>query len=202
LSRTGFRWKGSNRDVEHTRPLLEGLSAGLAARDASSGALNRRLYDTLQKRSARPFISQWVTRVALQTVEREIANFTRAIVMGGDLESLVGELHAREARRRELLTVIGASESARRYDPKAIEQRVRERLDGWQRLLGTTRVADGRQFLREALDGPLLFTPDGEQYRFEGNLGHNRVISGIVDDDVPVQLLWRARQDSNLRPPA
>jgi len=35
-----------------------------------------------------------VTRVALQTVEREIANFTRAIVMGGDLESLVGELHA------------------------------------------------------------------------------------------------------------
>jgi hypothetical protein len=126
-------------------------------------------------------------RVALLTVEREIANFTRAIALGGDLESLVGELHAREARRRELLAVIGAGETGQSYDRKTIDQRVRERLDGWQRLLSTTRVESGRQFLREALDGPLLFTADGDRYLFEGKLGHDRVIAGVVDDDLPVQ---------------
>jgi hypothetical protein len=33
------------------------------------------------------------------------------------------------------------------------------------------RAADGRQFLREALEGPVSFTPDGKQYRFEATLG-------------------------------
>jgi site-specific DNA recombinase len=62
-------------------------------------------------------------RAALHTVEREIANFTRAVALGGNLESLVGELQAREARRRELLAVTAAGDTVPGYDRKTIERR-------------------------------------------------------------------------------
>ncbi len=136
----------------------------------------------------------------MHRVEREIANFTRPVALGGDLESLVGELHAREARRRDLLTVIAASDTGCSYDRKAIEKEVRESLDAWRSLLSTESVADGRQFLREALGTPLAFTADGQRYRFDGTLALGRLIAGAVDG--PVQHLWRARLVSNQRPPA
>jgi hypothetical protein len=126
---------------------------------------------------------------------------TRRFAVGGDLDSLVGELKAREARRRDLLAVIAASDTRARYDPKAIEQRVRERLDGWRALLALAQqhhVDDGRQLFREVMEGPVLFTPEGGSYRFEGHLGLGRLIAGVVGDDV--QPLWCARRDSNPRP--
>ena len=110
-------------------------------------------------------------RTALQIIEREIANFTRRFAVGGDLDSLVGELKPREARRRDLLAVIAASDTRARYDPKAIEQRVRERLDGWRALLALAQqhhVDDGRQLFREVMEGPVLFTPEGGSYASRG----------------------------------
>ena len=87
--------------------------------------------------------------------------------------------------------MVAASDIVGQFDRTAVDQWVRERLDGWQALLATTRVADGRQFLREALEGPLLFTPDGRTLRFEGSVRYEQLIAGAIGDQL--QPLWRAR---------
>ncbi len=120
-------------------------------------------------------------RATLATVEREIGNLTRAIAIGGDLETLVEELRTREARRQDLQTLIAASATVPRYDRQAIEREVRTGLESWRTLLSGS-LADGRQFLREVLEGPILFTPDGDRYRFDLVIGCGRLVSGVVDD--------------------
>ena len=42
-----------------------------------------------------------------------------------------------------------------------------------------------------------MLTPNGTSYTFEGELVVDRLLVGDVGDH-----FWRARQDSNLRPPA
>jgi hypothetical protein len=49
----------------------------------------------------------------------------------------------------------------------------------WRGLL-TGSIADGRQLLREALSGPLIFTGVGKSYRFKGPLATGRIIAGAV----------------------
>jgi hypothetical protein len=58
---------------------------------------------------------------------------------------------------------------------------VREKLTIWRSLL-TASVEDGRQFLREALDGPIRFTPrpTEQEYQFEGEIGLGRLFSGVA----------------------
>ena len=48
----------------------------------------------------------------------------------------------------------------------AIERKVLAQMEKWRGLL----KSDGRQLLREALDGPIRFTRDGSEYRFSGSL--------------------------------
>jgi hypothetical protein len=109
-------------------------------------------------------------------------HLTRAITLGGDLDSLVRELRDHEARRRDVLAVIVAGDTAPRYDLQVIERDLRTNRDAWRALLTSERLADGRQFLREAFEGPLLFTPDGRRYRFEGVVDRSRLIAGAVGD--------------------
>jgi hypothetical protein len=120
-------------------------------------------------------------RTALQAVEREIGNLARAIAAGGQLEPLLVELRARQARRDELLDAIAVYEgaNAQRFDRNAIEHKVCQHIDGWRALL-TKHTSDGRQLLREILAGPLRFTPEGRTYRFEGELAAGRLLAGIA----------------------
>ena len=69
--------------------------------------------------------------------------------------------------------------NAQRFDRIAIEQKVRQHIDGWRALL-TKRTSEGRQLLREVLAGPLRFTPEGRTYRFEGELAAGRLLSGMA----------------------
>ena len=66
-----------------------------------------------------------------------------------------------------------------KIDIKAVEKRVREKLAGWRGLL-TRQTQDGRQLLRELLAGPLRFTPENRQYRFEGEVPIGRLLGGVV----------------------
>ena len=120
-------------------------------------------------------------RTALQAVEREIGNLAKAIAAGGQLEPLLVELRARQARRDELLEAIAVYEgaNAQRFDRNAIEQKVRQHIDGWRALL-TKHTSEGRQLLREVLAGPLRFTPEGRTYRFEGELAVGRLLAGMA----------------------
>jgi hypothetical protein len=122
-------------------------------------------------------------RAELRTVEREVMNLTKAIAAGGQLEPLLTELKARQSRSQELQGIIAtwAALSPGRFDRKVIEHKVQAELQRWRRLL-KEHVQDGRQFLREALTGPLRFAPERGIYRFEGEVGLGRLlgVAGLV----------------------
>lgn len=89
-------------------------------------------------------------RAELQALERELANLTRAIAVGGELEPLLAELSARQDRHRGLRAKLADWEagSIRRLDRQVIEGKVRTYLEHWRGLL-TSHVQDGRQSPRE-----------------------------------------------------
>src|SRR5438093_895731 len=104
-----------------------------------------------------------------------------AATAGGELAALLSAVKARQTRRDELTAAIVARESfdVRRFDRKTIEVKVHEYVNHWRALL-TRRVEDGRQLLREVLEGPLRFTPEGKSYRFEGEIAFGRLLAGMV----------------------
>jgi hypothetical protein len=48
------------------------------------------------------------------------------------------------------------------------------------RRLLTKPVVEGRQVLREALVGPLKFMPEGNAYRFSGEVAVGQLLAGLV----------------------
>jgi hypothetical protein len=137
-------------------------------------------------------------RDELQRVDQEIARLAEAIATGGQLAPLLSALQTRQARREEIAASLAARPNEHRIDRRAIEAAVREHLTRWRTLLGApATVAEARQLLREVLSGPMTFTPQGKSYRFEGELAIGK--SSWVWRTL--QLVKRALQDSNLRPP-
>jgi DNA invertase Pin-like site-specific DNA recombinase len=115
-------------------------------------------------------------------VERELTRLTVAIAAGGsDLDPLLTAVRERQARRDELAAAIASMESIRvDYDRAAIEARVREEAARWRDLVTSEDVGDWRRLLRDVLEGPLRFTPEGKTYRFEGEAAMHRLLAGIV----------------------
>jgi hypothetical protein len=64
-------------------------------------------------------------------------------------------------------------------DRAAIEAKVQRAVADWRGLLSGS-VADGRQLLREVLEAPLRFTPDGRTYRFTAPVATGKLIAGAV----------------------
>ena len=42
-------------------------------------------------------------------------------------------------------------------------------------------MTERRRFLREMLDGPIYFTPDGTAYHFTGKDRRGRLVAGLID---------------------
>jgi site-specific DNA recombinase len=120
-------------------------------------------------------------RADLRALDGRIANLTRAIEDGAAVAPIVSQLQARQTEREALLAAIGAAEAvtARVLDKRAIEEQVLKQVGRWRSLL-TEQVADGRQLLREVLEGPLRFTAEGGAYRFEGDVATGRLVAGLV----------------------
>ena len=120
-------------------------------------------------------------RTELRALDTKIANLTDAIENGAAVAPLVTKLQARQAERDDLLAAIGAAEAMKQIavDRPTVECRVLEQVTKWQALL-SANVADGRQALREVLDGPIRFAPDGKQYRFSGRDLTRQFIAGLV----------------------
>ena len=49
-------------------------------------------------------------------------------------------------------------------------------------------VADGRELLREVLEAPLKFEPDGKTYRFSAPVATGRLIADTVLLHVPIKV--------------
>jgi hypothetical protein len=54
-----------------------------------------------------------------------------------------------------------------------------KKVADWRGLLNGS-IADARQMLREVLEAPLRFTPEGKTYRFTGPVATGKLIAGAV----------------------
>jgi hypothetical protein len=119
----------------------------------------------------------------LSTVDQEIARLTEAIATASTpLPTLLEALQARQRRRDDLIGLMESIAPARRQtDVNAIDDQVRSKLAHWRGLL-TRHTKDGRQLLREVLQGPIRFTPEGKMYRFNGKAALGRLLAGIASN--------------------
>ncbi len=90
-----------------------------------------------------------------------------------------------QARRVVLEQELGRrSIDLHRFDLRALETRMRAKLDDWRNLL-RRNVQDARAVLRALLVGPLRFTPIVEDrrrgYAFRGTIALDRLLAGVVD---------------------
>ena len=72
-----------------------------------------------------------------------------------------------------------------RLDRAGLARKVQARSREWRATLTTRAVERMRQMLREVLAAPLVLTPDGRMYRFEGELivGSLPTRLGYFDDE-------------------
>jgi len=118
-------------------------------------------------------------RAELAAVNQKLANLSKAIEAGGNLEVLVKRLQDRRSDSERLQATILTLETVDVSDLRGLSRKdLQKRLDHWHRLLSAV-MEDSRAALRRLLDGPLVMTPDGRRrYRFNGQLALGQVIAG------------------------
>jgi hypothetical protein len=117
----------------------------------------------------------------LSALDSKIANLTTAIEGGAAVAPLVAKLHERQTERDALVAEIAAAKAVQdlTLDRKTIEQKILTKVANWRDLLDGN-VSERRQFLREVLDGPIYFKPEGKGYRFTGMDRRGQVITDLV----------------------
>lgn len=73
-------------------------------------------------------------------------------------------------------------------DRAAIEAKVQATMADWRGLLSGS-VVEGRQLLRDVLEAPLKFEPDGKTYRFSAPVATGKLIADTVLPHVPMSFL-------------
>lgn len=142
------------------------------------------VFDALKPRNVNANVTS--LRKDLRGLDDKIAKLTAAIENGAALAPIIAQLQTRQAERETLLASIGAVEAVGQleFDRREVERKVLAKVEQWRGLL----EQNPRQFLREALDGPIAFTADGNQYRFEGITATGAVIEALIRR---LPLVWR-----------
>ena len=119
----------------------------------------------------------------IASLEQEIGRLTEAIASSSTpVPTLLEALQTRQRRRDELIGIVESfAPTAKRADVRAIETAARDKLAAWRSLLGR-QTQDGRQLLRELLEGPIRFMPDGEMYRFHGKAALWKLLAGAASN--------------------
>jgi hypothetical protein len=153
--------------------------AGDALRPAVVRAIVAAVFQAMEPAAA--FSNAAALRADLTGLDQRIANLTKALEDGKAVAPIVSQLQARQTEREGLLAAIGAAEAVGKLaiDRREVERKVLAHVERWRALL-TEQVADGRQLLREVLEGPLKFRPEGRSYRFEGTVRTGRLVAGLV----------------------
>ncbi len=161
--------------VDHA--VLEKLGRDVL-RPAAVRAILDVVFDALEPAAVKSNVADLTKDLA--ALDRKIANLAAAVEDGGALGPLVAKLKARQAERDELLAAIGAASavSQLRVNRHEVERKTLAKLEAWRALVAT----DGRQFLREVLDGPVRFAAEGNQYRFAGSTTTGQLIAGFLGD--------------------
>jgi hypothetical protein len=141
-------------------------------------------------------------RRELSRVEAELLRLSEAIARGGDLTSLVEAVQSRQGRREALQGDIQALEArSTGVNPDVVAARLRGLAREWRSVLGR-HVVQGRQILRQVLDGPLQVTPDLERrrVRLEGAATLSKLLEKVTD--LPTSMASSVRESSNTAPGA
>jgi hypothetical protein len=114
----------------------------------------------------------------LMTLDTKITRLTAAVEEGEALAPLIRQLQTRQTEREALVAAIASAETVHqlRVDRRTIERKVLEQIGRWRDDL----LVNGRQVLRDILDGPLFFLAEDGHYRFEGALKTGDLIAGLV----------------------
>lgn len=119
-------------------------------------------------------------------VHRDLDRLTAAIIAGGELETLIGAVKARETERAVLdqeLRALGRAAAIAHLDLGKVERALSAKLDDWKGLL-RRQVPQARQVLKKLLAGPILFTEkrDGRKrfYEFTLKIALGRVVTGLA----------------------
>jgi DNA invertase Pin-like site-specific DNA recombinase len=134
----------------------------------------------------------------LTTLDREIGHLTRAIARGGKLESLLGELETRDARKAVLLADLARlaqADALASLNLATLEARLREKLQDWNGLLAR-HPQQTRSIITKLLIGRLRMTWTAEGYRFEGRGRITPLITGLIPD-ADTFLSWWPQRDSH-----
>jgi hypothetical protein len=121
-------------------------------------------------------------RQDLRVLDTKIQNLTSAVEQcGATIPSIIALLAERQQERDALVAQIGSAETLHQIhvDRAAIEGKVQKTVADWRGLLNGS-VADGRQMLREVLEAPLRFTPDGKICRFTAPVATGQLIAAAV----------------------
>ena len=119
-------------------------------------------------------------RAELRQADQAIQRLTSAIEAGGALGPLLQQLRARLTEQEALQRTLAQRAQERSVDRADVERQVLCEVERWRVLLTNEHVEDGRQFLREVLEGPLVFRPEGRMYRFDGPVTFGKAIEGLV----------------------
>ncbi|MDQ3420060.1 MAG: recombinase family protein, partial [Acidobacteriota bacterium] len=153
--------------------------AGEVLRPAVVHAVIEAVFEAMKPASVTTSVE--ALRSDLRAVDRKLGHLADGIATAGPVPALIAGLKEQQDRRDGLLAAIGAAEATEHseVDREAIEAKVLAQVQKWTSLL-TSHVGDGRQLLRELLDGPLRFNPEGKGYRFEGDVTTGPLIAGLV----------------------
>ena len=142
-------------------------------------ALVNGLFDALKPKNVGTNIAG--LRRELATVDGKIRHLTAAVESGAALAPLIEQLATRQRERETLLGSIASAETTAqlRVDRRDVEEKVLAQVGQWRTLLRENR----RQALREALDGPMQFAPEGKQYRFRLKTVTGKLITDLIGGD-------------------
>jgi site-specific DNA recombinase len=190
-------------NLEIPMDVADGVMLDLLAQDVFRSDIIDRAIEDVWRGLSRPD-DMAARRAKLESdiarVDQEIRNLTNALAVGGDVESLIGGLKAREAQRRDLRAQVEALKAAPRkaLSRATLDAEVRRRLGDWRGLCGR-HVAESRKLLDLVLVDRITFTPTTDTtgapaYELRAALTFERIFSGIF-----VQEVWRPQRESNPR---
>ena len=96
--------------------------------------------------------------VELERLTRELGNLSTAIADGGEIQTLVAEIRARESRKAEIERALQRPG----IDVHGLRHALAARLADWKQLL-RSRPVHGQTVLRMLLNGPILIGAPSDQ---------------------------------------
>ena len=148
-------------------------------------ALEKAIHHLRPRQDETPTAKRQTIQKELAKVEAALARLTQAVVEGGALSTLLGEIKKYEDHRTRLVTELAMRDglAVTPFDPVRVEEELRGYLKDWSGL-AQRHPAQTRQILRKLLPNRIRVwreVRDGKRvYQFEGEAAVGQLFNGLV----------------------